>query len=1169
VSSSRPIRLGSFELFAPIARGGMGEVWRGRHVRQGVSVAVKVMTAEATRREDYLLDFRNEVRSVARLDHPGIVMVFDHGEVDSAAHEATRGRLVAGSPYFAMELASGGLRDLMRRQRAFPWPLLKVILLAVLDALGHAHARGVIHRDLKPHNVLQFKSGTLKLSDFGIAHVEGRETVHRIIGTPAYMSPEQLMRHWRDYGPWTDLYALGVMAFQLASGSLPFRGSGPVLQRAHLYDEPPPLKPRAPVPDGFYAWVARLLEKQPRARFLRAADAAWALEDLGDPTEEALTPSDHALALSMSREVSTFSFSASTLTAGGLGDEERSPATSRVSSFTLPDIPQSWRKRQPPGLAPQHLDAGLGLFPLRSFRLVGRERERDALWRALCQVRSSGSARLCMVHGVAGIGKSRLVEWTVDRAHEVGAATILTCQHDSNDDAWEAIRHMLSRFLSTQKLARPSLRLRLRQVLTGWDETAVEALVELLFPAPEEREVSVRLQHPFERFAVVESLLRWLCLERPVILVLEDVHWGRESLGLAEYLLKRQAAHPLPVLLLLTATDDGVSKNSRAAQRLQDLLSRGMTRRVSVAPLDKGERAELVRELLGLEDTLAAQVEDRTAGNPAFTIQLVGDWVERGVLKVGAHGFTLKEGEGSLLPENLREVAQARVSRILDGLPPKALSFLERASVLGRDVDEDEWQVACDCDVPSDWTYDGSAVTFSPDGARLRARLVDRLLSQHLVEETDCGWSFVQGAFRESLVLSAQQEGRWKVHHLVCAAVLRHRQDVEVTAERIGRHLLAAGEDEAALELLMESTRSLRRTSSYREALGLIGLCEAALKRLDLDGTEPRWGELMLQRVAIQRLQGDLSEAMLWANRLVLLVQRHEWTALLPSSLIEKATVAVLQRELDLAETLLEQALLVTTELLERARCLRILSQVFAGRGDEERAISLLSEARRGFAAAADDFGQAECWREMAPYEETRRGVSLLRRAMEIYQRLGMRSGIAQCVNGIADVQRRSGDLDAAEAGYRESIALFDALGGRDSSGVYPRINLGLLCLERENLVTASDLFEDARAALVRSGQTSLLAGVNVALMATAGARRDWQSWDRCAGAATTLLRRTRFRHPDVAWTALVAGRKAMESSDHTRAAMAFRIAVDQYEGLGLQEGLDEVGRLLEGIEAP
>jgi len=1168
--SSRSVRLGPFELFAPIARGGMGEVWRGRHIRQGVPVAVKVMTAKATRREDYLLDFRNEVRSVARLDHPGIVIVFDHGEVDEEAQKATRGRLVAGSPFLAMELASGGLRDLMRRQRVFSWSVLRTILRAVLDALAHAHARGVIHRDLKPHNVLMFKSGNLKLSDFGIAHAAGNETLHRVIGTPQYMSPEQLMRHWRDYGPWTDLYALGVMAYQLCSGKLPFRGSGPTLQRAHLYEQPPPLRPKAPVPDGFGDWVFRLMDKNARGRFLRAADAAWALQSLGDPPEGDEIPEDElAKSISVSQEFATFSFST------GSVEVEAPPlkvipdiVPSEQRQFGRPPIPITWRMRHMPAPAPQLLDAGLGLFALRDFQLVGRETERDTLWRALSQVHGAGAARMCLVHGVSGIGKSRLVEWIVDRAHEVGAASVLTCQHDPNDDPGEAIRHMVDKYLDTERLDKASLRTRLRALLTGWSEASIEALVELLSPTPEDLETSVRFQHPKERFAIIEELLRWMCHERPVILVLEDVHWGRESLGLAEHLLKAQAVRPLAVLLLVTARDDLVAENPGSAEHLQRLQASSLTRRVPLSPLNQVERAQLVRELLGLEDTLAAQVEERTAGNPAFTIQLVGDWVQRGVLQVGPDGFTLEEGEEALLPQDLRGVAAARVEQILEDLPERARRYLELAAALGRDVDDEEWQVACDCEINEDWTMDGSFVSFSPEGARIRARMVDRLFAQHLAEETDYGWSFVQGAFRESLVMSAQRAGRWQEHHMSCAAILRHREDVEVSAERIGRHLMEAGALEAAVDLLMTGVKTLRKTSSYRDALSLIGTCEETLKIIDPGEADPRWGQIMVERVAIQRLQGDQSEAMRWANRAVLVAQRHQWDEVLPMALVEKATVAVNRRELNLAEKLLEEALALTDDANLRARCLQNLATVQHGRGDIDRGNELLSEARQLFADVGDDFGQAECWRAMAPFEDAKRGMSLLERASEVYKRMGMRSGIAYCVNASADIQRRSGDLRAAELGFNQAIKLFDAIGGRDGNGVYPRMNLGLIYLQRGELEDAKDVVEEARAALARTKRAPLLASSNIILMATAGAQSDWQTWDRCYRAAKTLLRRTRFQDRDLAWAAMLAGRHAYANRDLARAVDAWDIARSQYEGLGDDEALREVSALLDKLDS-
>src|SRR5262249_20776126 len=145
--------------------------WRGIHIRQRVPVAIKVVTAATAQQAHFIASFRTEVLSVARLHHPRIIMVLDHGEVPEEAELASDGDLRAGSPYLAMELASGGtLNDV---KRPLPWPSLRACLLAIMDALAHAHARGVIHRDLKPHNVLLCSTHDvrpgLKISDFGLA----------------------------------------------------------------------------------------------------------------------------------------------------------------------------------------------------------------------------------------------------------------------------------------------------------------------------------------------------------------------------------------------------------------------------------------------------------------------------------------------------------------------------------------------------------------------------------------------------------------------------------------------------------------------------------------------------------------------------------------------------------------------------------------------------------------------------------------------------------------------------------------------------------------------------------------------------------------------------------------------------------------------------------------
>ncbi|MCA9580050.1 MAG: protein kinase, partial [Myxococcales bacterium] len=171
------------------------------------------------------------------------------------------------------------------------WPALSQMLGGLLAALAHAHAHGVIHCDIKPANVL-LSEGTggavaIKVTDFGFAHaLVGRladdpQAGPISAGTPAYMPPEQLCGRARELGPWTDLYALGCMVWELCCGRLPFAGGSlPEICEGHLYRPPPAFEPRIAVPDGLEGWLRRLLAKPIGERFAFAADAAHALRSL-------------------------------------------------------------------------------------------------------------------------------------------------------------------------------------------------------------------------------------------------------------------------------------------------------------------------------------------------------------------------------------------------------------------------------------------------------------------------------------------------------------------------------------------------------------------------------------------------------------------------------------------------------------------------------------------------------------------------------------------------------------------------------------------------------------------------------------------------------------------------------------------------------------------------
>ena len=271
-----------YELLTLLGAGGMGEVYQARHLATGHLVALKVL---ATRRggteEGTILAIRREVEAIARMHHPKIVSIYDVGTVETAPEEPHW----EGRPFFVMELAKGGSLD-VKAIRSFADA--RAVLLQILDGLAHAHARGVLHRDLKPDNVLNAnrpdQPPDLRLTDFGIAFAlpstghqlaSERELSRRPAGTALYMAPEQAQGAWRDWGPWTDLYALGCVAYEILYGRPPFEGKTAfAILEQHLSRAPQRLTPRFAVPLAFEDWIDALLQKDPYARVSRAASAA-------------------------------------------------------------------------------------------------------------------------------------------------------------------------------------------------------------------------------------------------------------------------------------------------------------------------------------------------------------------------------------------------------------------------------------------------------------------------------------------------------------------------------------------------------------------------------------------------------------------------------------------------------------------------------------------------------------------------------------------------------------------------------------------------------------------------------------------------------------------------------------------------------------------------------
>lgn len=266
-ASQDPLRLAlegklgaQYRVLRLLGRGGMGAVYLARDLTLEREVAIKVVTPAADRHGMYER-FRREAKTAAKLSHPNIVPLHAFGEVD-------------GMPYFVMGYVRGeSLADRMRRDGRLPEDEARRILAEIADALDHAHRQGVVHRDVKPDNVLlEDASGRALLTDFGIAKTIAQgETLTQhgaVVGTPHYMSPEQAAGR-SDIDGRSDIYSLGVMAYAMLAGRLPFEGHSVAnILAAHLTQEPPSLRSLVPtVSDSMLQAVERCMSKDPAKRW--------------------------------------------------------------------------------------------------------------------------------------------------------------------------------------------------------------------------------------------------------------------------------------------------------------------------------------------------------------------------------------------------------------------------------------------------------------------------------------------------------------------------------------------------------------------------------------------------------------------------------------------------------------------------------------------------------------------------------------------------------------------------------------------------------------------------------------------------------------------------------------------------------------------------------------
>jgi hypothetical protein len=583
-----------YEIAGVLGEGGMGVVYRCRD-RGGDFVALKRIILPPARAQEHLYWFVAEAQAIAGLEHDNIVRARDFGQLRD------------GTPYLVMDLVEGvSLQQLALDRTSFP--LLWLLIDQVLAALAHAHARGVVHGDLKPTNILveadARRMPRVRLFDFGLAKRRRARLDARLgqrsapshpppsAGTPGYMAPEQILGRTSEIGHATDLYALGCVLYRLLSGRTPFGGKAERELDLHCFSEPIPLAPVIEVPAGVIEIVMRLLSKHPSER---AASAAHVRNEWNRFRPERLPEFVASL---------------------------NEPATDRAPAAHVDDTLEVTRRISP---APPPADAMRlgrsrrwlpGLLSVRPPPLVGRTNLCRDLATTFREVASAPAPLQSgvVLSGVAGVGKSRVADWLCTHVEEHGTGLVLRGVAASPSVARDGLRIALADYFQIDEQA-PTLPAVLAERCDPADLAGVVDFI--LNDDPHARSVPALLR-----------VLHAVSEGRPILLWLDDP----KHVGAATRALLRQVAHNEPALsmVVITTVQPEAFRDSTVADMIGTLRASLPTRLMRVPALDSLTMSAMLQAALPMDPALALRIALDSDGVPLDGLRRLYTFVRRG-----------------------------------------------------------------------------------------------------------------------------------------------------------------------------------------------------------------------------------------------------------------------------------------------------------------------------------------------------------------------------------------------------------------------------------------------------------------------------------------------------------------------------------------------------------